>query len=60
MSAFLRYWFGRCDHENTRGIYGDEIVSTIRAWRNPALARVRCLNCGRALYGRPLSSATHA
>lgn len=42
--------FERCVHANVRCIHGDEINSTIRAWRKPTLARVRCRDCGRALY----------
>jgi hypothetical protein len=44
----------RCLHAHVRCIHGDEIVSTIRAWHKPILARARCLDCGRALYDEPL------
>lgn len=52
----------RCKHTRTRGIYGDEIWTTLRRvfwperWGGSQIARVRCLDCGRALYGRPLTS----
>lgn len=45
--------FTRCEHKNVRCIHGDEIISTVRAWRRPTLARVRCLDCGKALYNKP-------
>lgn len=45
-----------CAHSRTRGIYGDEIWSTLRAWSGK-LARVRCLDCGKALYDRARESA---
>lgn len=47
---FLKEFFKRCKHERVRCIHGDEINSTGRAWRHPSIARVRCLDCGRALY----------
>ena len=53
----------RCKHTRTRGIYGDEIWTTLRRvfwperWGGSQIARVRCLDCGRALYDRALSSA---
>lgn len=47
-------FFLRCKHVHVRCIHGDEIQSTYRGWRVPALARVRCLDCGRGLYGIPL------
>ena len=56
----------RCEHRRTRGLYGDEIWDTMRRtlwplrWGGGQLARVRCLDCGRALYDRPLRSATHS
>lgn len=52
-----------CKHERTRGIYGDEILSTMRRalwptrWGGGEVARVRCLDCGRPLYGRALGDA---
>lgn len=52
----------RCKHTRTRGIYGDEIWTTLRRvfwperWGGSQIARVRCLDCGRALYDRALSS----
>jgi hypothetical protein len=42
-----------CEHQQVRCIHGDEIWSTQRL-RDGAIARVRCLGCGRSLHGRPL------
>lgn len=53
----------RCQHERTRGIYGDEIWTTMRRvfwperWGGSQIARVRCLDCGRPLYARPAPDA---
>lgn len=47
--------FGRCKHLHVRCIHGDEVLTTIRAWRKPAVARVRCKDCGKNLYGRKLT-----
>ena len=50
----------RCKHESTRGIYGDEVWTTMRRvfwpdrWGGSQIARVRCLDCDRALYDRDL------
>lgn len=48
----MRWLF--CKHEHVRCIHGDEINNTMRVWRTPSYARVRCLDCGRALYTWPL------
>lgn len=43
-----------CKHEHVRCIHGDEVWQTMRAFHKFSLARVRCIDCGRALYKRPL------
>lgn len=48
--CLLKLIFTRCHHKNTRIIYGDEILNTIRAFRKPMIARIRCVDCGKALY----------
>ncbi len=47
----------KCQHTRVRGIYGDEVWTTMRRvwwperWGGSQVARVRCLDCGRPLYG---------
>lgn len=53
--------FRRCRHERLRGIYGDEIWTTMRRnfwperWGGSQIARVCCRDCGRLLYDKNLS-----
>lgn len=42
--------FRRCKHKNIRCLHGDEIYQTLRPIRRPEIARVRCVDCGKALY----------
>lgn len=37
-----------CKHENTRNVYGDEIMWLLTFWRGHVRRQV-CLDCGRAL-----------
>lgn len=37
-----------CKHENTRNIYGDEIIWRMSCWRG-IIRRQVCLDCGKAL-----------
>lgn len=56
----LKKIFKRCPHDNKRMIYGDEINQTIHIFRKPTIARVRCTDCGRALYKvGPTSTPDH-
>jgi hypothetical protein len=54
----------RCQHKWTRGIYGDEVWTTLRRvfrperWGGSQVARVRCLDCGKPIYGRSLREVT--
>lgn len=44
-------FFKKCKHERTLCIHGDAAIdSTLRAWRHPSFARVRCADCGKPLY----------
>lgn len=47
-------WFKRCKHPLVVCLHGDMILQTIRPWRNPVIARVRCGDCGKTLYDREL------
>jgi hypothetical protein len=42
----IRFW-KRCKHERVRCVHGDEIIQV-------DFARVKCLDCGRALKHHPL------
>lgn len=44
----------RCKHENLRCIHGDEVMTTMKGWLGTHISRVRCTDCGNALYDREM------
>lgn len=54
MHLFKRI-FTKCPHTNKRMVNGDEIIDTIRVFRKPMIARVRCRDCGKTLHNVDLT-----